>query len=61
MIYSCITFKNKLKTWQIIGVLIALVGSVGISFINSDGALGELNFYVFYVNTYIQLIKILYT
>lgn len=49
MLISILAFKNKLKVWQIIGVLIALIGSVGISFINSDGALGELNFYVFYI------------
>lgn len=49
MLIAILAFKNKLKTWQIIGVLIALIGSIGISFINSEGSLGELNFYVFYV------------
>lgn len=49
MLIAIFVFKLKLKTWQVIGLLIALVGSVGISFITSNGSFGEINLYAFYV------------
>lgn len=49
MLISVFIFKVILKKWQIIGLFIAFSGSIGISFINNEGSLGEFNFYVFYI------------
>lgn len=42
-------FKHKIVLAQTIGLIIGFVGSIGLSFINKDGNLGSMNFYVLFV------------
>ena len=49
MIISLFVFKLKMKTWQVIGLFISLVGSLGISFVNNEGGFGSLNYYALFV------------
>jgi drug/metabolite transporter (DMT)-like permease len=42
-------FKHKIFAAQTIGLVIGFVGSIGLSFINKDGNLGSMNFYVLFV------------
>jgi len=49
MLISIVIFKLKMKPWQVIGLFISLIGSLGISFVNNSGGFGSLNFYVIFV------------
>lgn len=49
MIISLFVFNLKMKPWQIIGLFISLIGSLGISFVNNDGGFGALNYYALFV------------
>jgi len=49
MLISIVIFKLKMKPWQVIGLFILLIGSLGISFVNNSGGFGSLNFYVIFV------------
>lgn len=42
-------FKHKIVLAQTVGLIIGFVGSLGLSFINKDGNLGAMNFYVLFV------------
>ncbi|MBS1491933.1 MAG: DMT family transporter [Bacteroidetes bacterium] len=42
-------FKHRIVLAQTIGLIIGFVGSIGLSFINKDGNLGAMNFYVLFV------------
>jgi len=42
-------FKHKIVLAQTVGLIIGFVGSIGLSFINKDGNLGAMNFYVLFV------------
>lgn len=42
-------FKHKIVLAQTVGLIIGFVGSIGLSFINKDGNLGSMNFYVLFV------------
>jgi len=42
-------FHLKLYPKQLTGILIGLAGSIGLSLINKSGALGSVNYFVFYV------------
>ncbi len=49
LLISFFIFKNNIRKPQIIGVIIGLLGSIGISFINAAGNLGTINFYTSFV------------
>ncbi len=40
-------FHLKMHRQQVIGILIGLAGSIGLSLINGNGSLGAINYYVF--------------
>ncbi len=42
-------FKHRIVLAQTVGLIIGFVGSIGLSFINKDGNLGSMNFYVLFV------------
>jgi drug/metabolite transporter (DMT)-like permease len=42
-------FKHKIVLAQTVGLIIGFIGSIGLSFINKDGNLGSMNFYVLFV------------
>ncbi|HEY5533635.1 MAG TPA: DMT family transporter [Ignavibacteria bacterium] len=42
-------FRHKVKWMQILGLLLAFAGSLGLSFVNESGGLGSMNFYVWFV------------
>lgn len=42
-------FKHRIVLAQTVGLIIGFVGSLGLSFINKDGNLGAMNFYVLFV------------
>lgn len=42
-------FSHKVKSRQIIGLLLAFAGSLGLSFVNDSGGLGSMNLYVWFV------------
>jgi drug/metabolite transporter (DMT)-like permease len=42
-------FHLKMYRQQVIGILIGLAGSIGLSLINGNGSLGAINYYVFFV------------
>lgn len=42
-------FKHKIVLAQTIGLVLGFIGSIGLSFINKDGNLGSMNFYVLFV------------
>ncbi len=49
LIISFSFFKNKIKFLQIIGLFIAFVGSIGLSFVTDNGDLGNMNLFVWFV------------
>lgn len=49
MVISMIVFNFRMKPWQIAGLFISLIGSLGISFVNNSGGFGSMNFYVIFV------------
>lgn len=49
MVISLFVFNLKMKPWQIIGLFISLIGSLGISFVNNDGGFGAINYYALFV------------
>ncbi len=42
-------FHLKLKHQQLVGILVGLAGSIGLSLINKSGLLGSINYFVFFV------------
>jgi drug/metabolite transporter (DMT)-like permease len=42
-------FSTKIKSLQIMGLVIGFIGSFALSFINSSGMLGELNYFALFV------------
>ena len=48
-IIGIIVFKHKLNPRQLLGLIIAFIGSSVLIFVNSDGEIGSLNFYAFFV------------
>lgn len=42
-------FSTKVKLRSIIGIVVGFLGSIGLSLVNADGELGELNYYAIYV------------
>ncbi len=42
-------FHLKLKHQQLVGILVGLAGSIGLSIINKSGLLGSINYFVFFV------------
>jgi drug/metabolite transporter (DMT)-like permease len=49
LIISALFFFHKTRTMQIIGLLLAFIGSIGLSFVSDTGGLGNMNFYVWFV------------
>ncbi|MEO6695519.1 MAG: DMT family transporter [Ignavibacteria bacterium] len=46
LILAIVIFKYKLKFWQTLGLLIGFLGTLGLSFVNSSGGLGNMNIYI---------------
>ncbi len=42
-------FKSKFKFIQVLGVILGLIGTIGITFVGSTGGLGSFNFYAVFV------------
>lgn len=49
LIIGIFIFQQKLYRKQFFGILIGLAGSIGLSLINKNGALGPINYFVFFV------------
>lgn len=49
LIVGLIVFKNKLHWGELLGLIIGLIGSVGLSFVGSSGKFSSMNFYALLV------------
>lgn len=49
LLIARIFFRHKIVLAQTVGLLMGFIGSMGLSFINKDGNLGSMNFYVLFV------------
>ena len=49
LIIGLIAFKNKLHLGVLLGLIIGLIGSMGLSFVGSSGELSSMNFYALLV------------
>ena len=49
LIVGLIAFKNKLHWGELLGLIIGLIGSVGLSFVGSSGKFSSMNFYALLV------------
>ncbi len=49
LIVGVAAFKTGINKGQIVGLMIGLLGSVGLSFIDSGGGLGKFNYYALFV------------
>lgn len=44
-----VIFKFKMRFAQLLGLLLGFVGSISLSFINSEGEFGQMNFFVLFI------------
>jgi len=49
LIIGIVIFKFKMKFAQIIGLLLGFIGSISLSFIDSEGGFGQMNFFVLFI------------
>lgn len=49
IIIGFLFFSTKVKRHSIIGIIVGFLGSIGLSLVNSDGKLGEINYFAIYV------------
>mgnify|MGYP000178632704 CR=1 FL=1 len=49
LIVGLIAFNGKLRKGELIGLIIGLIGSAGLSFVSSSGELSSMNFYALFV------------
>lgn len=49
LIIGVVIFKFKMKFLQLIGLLLGFVGSISLSFIDSEGGFGQMNYFVLFI------------
>ena len=49
LIIGIVIFKYKMKFFQLIGLVLGFIGSISLSFIDSEGGFGRMNFYVLFI------------
>ena len=46
LLIAVLLFKYKIRFWQTFGLLIGFIGSIGLSFVNTKGGMGNMNVYI---------------
>lgn len=49
VLVSVLFFKSRIRLLQVFGVILAFAGCLSLSFVNNEGGLGEMNYFVWFV------------